>query len=127
MAARRPTTACIAAIADLKARGLSVVFYPFVMMDIAAGNALPRSVDRRGAQPAFPWRGRITCDPAPGAAGLARRARAAAGDAGRAILRIAAPGADEWSYRRFILHCAELCAGAGGVDAFLHRLGTARR
>ena len=31
----------IAAIADLKARGLGVVFYPFVMMDIPADNALP--------------------------------------------------------------------------------------
>src|SRR6195952_3945222 len=28
-------------IAELKARGLKVTFYPFVMMDIASGNALP--------------------------------------------------------------------------------------
>src|SRR5204863_4823124 len=25
----------------------------------------------------------------------------------------------EWNYRRFILHYANLCASAGGVDAFL--------
>jgi hypothetical protein len=27
------------------------------------------------------------------------------------------PAPDEWSYRRFILHYARLCADAGGVDA----------
>ena len=49
----------IAAIADLKARGLKVTLYPFLNMDVPSG----------GEQPAYPWRGRITCDPAPGLAG----------------------------------------------------------
>jgi len=46
------------AIQDLKARGFRVVLYPFVMMDIPAGNTLP---DREGntGQPVYPWRGRI--------------------------------------------------------------------
>src|SRR5690606_42084379 len=30
-------------------------------------------------------------------------------------------GPVEWSYRRFILHYAPLCAAAGGVDAFCIR------
>ena len=107
----------VAAIQDLKARGLSVVFYPFVMMDIPDGNALP---DPRGAamQPSYPWRGRITCDPAPGETGSAD-ATTAAGAQVAQFFGSAAPGAGEWSYRRFILHCAELCSVAGGVDAFL--------
>ncbi len=58
----------VAAIRDLKNRGLNVTFYPFVLMDIPAGNALD---DPYGAptQAAYPWRGRITCNPAPGRAG----------------------------------------------------------
>ena len=40
----------IRAIQDLRARGLKITFYPFVLMDV----------------PGYPWRGRITCDPAPG-------------------------------------------------------------
>ncbi|MBX9759155.1 MAG: hypothetical protein K2Y29_10300, partial [Beijerinckiaceae bacterium] len=47
----------IEAIDDLRARGLSVVFYPFVMMDIAAGNALPDPWTGASGQPAYPWRG----------------------------------------------------------------------
>src|SRR5690606_1789507 len=59
----------IRAIRDLKARGLRAVFYPFVLMDIAEGNALPDPWSGGTGQPAYPWRGRITCDPAPGRAG----------------------------------------------------------
>jgi hypothetical protein len=58
----------VRAIADLKARGLKVVLAPFVLMDIPAGNGLP---DPYGGaeQGAFPWRGVITCHPAPGEPG----------------------------------------------------------
>lgn len=52
------------AIRDLKARGYAVVFYPFLFMDVAQGNVLPNPYGGTG-QPAYPWRGRITCDPAP--------------------------------------------------------------
>ncbi len=59
----------IALIHNLKARGLEVVLYPFVMMDIPAGNALPDPQDGGATQPPYPWRGRITCAPAPGRPG----------------------------------------------------------
>ncbi|RYE75782.1 MAG: hypothetical protein EOP19_25460, partial [Hyphomicrobiales bacterium] len=48
--------AVLAAIADLKARGLSVTLYPLLLMDIPHGNPM--------GQPAYPWRGRITGDAA---------------------------------------------------------------
>jgi hypothetical protein len=63
----------VRAIADLKARGLKVVLAPFVLMDIPAGNALPDPEGGVG-QPAYPWRGLITCDPAPGRRGRPTRA-----------------------------------------------------
>ena len=44
-------------IAELKARGLKVTLYPFVMMDIPAGNALPDPWTGAAPQPAYPWRG----------------------------------------------------------------------
>lgn len=47
------------AIAMLQSRGYHVTLYPFLLMDVPPGNALP---DPYGAaeQAAFPWRGRIT-------------------------------------------------------------------
>lgn len=82
----------IRAIGDLRERGLKIVFYPFMLMDTAG----------------FPWRGRITCDP-PSAD------KTAAVDAQVQNFT----NLSEWSYRRFILHYANLCASAGGVDAFV--------
>ena len=64
--------AVIEAIAACKARGLRVTFYPFLLMDIPEGNDLPNPWSDHAAapgQPVFPWRGRITCSPAPGVAG----------------------------------------------------------
>lgn len=106
----------LAAIADMKARGLSVVFYPFVMMDVAADNALP---DPYGGprQAAYPWRGRLTCDPAPGRPGSPDASPDAAAQVA-SFFGSPQPGASEWSYRRMVLHYASLCAQAG-VDAFL--------
>ncbi len=108
----------VAAIKDLKARGLSVVLYPFVMMDIEADNALPDPWTGAASQPAYPWRGRIVCDPAPGRPATVDATPVAASQVA-AFFGSSAPGASEWSYRRFVLHCADLCAQAGGVDAFL--------
>lgn len=71
----------VQAIAELKERGFRVVLYPFVMMDIPPGNSLPNPYSDNAAtigQPAFPWRGRITCSPAPGYAGTADKTAAAA-------------------------------------------------
>lgn len=47
----------VRAIRDLKAHGISVVVYPFLFMDVPAGNALPSPYGGVG-QPAYPWRGR---------------------------------------------------------------------
>ena len=99
------------AIAELKARGLKVTLYPFVLMDVAPGNGRP---DPYGAaeQAAYPWRGRITCDPAAGQAGSPDRTPAAAAQLGAFF-----DGPD--GYRALALHYADLAAQAGGVDGFL--------
>ncbi|RLP25311.1 glycoside hydrolase/phage tail family protein [Mesorhizobium sp. YM1C-6-2] len=119
------------AIAEIKARGLKVTLYPFIMMDVPDGNVLP---DPHGnpAQPAYPWRGRITADPAPLMPGTADRT-AAAREQIEDFLGNALPGqfsassntinfsgsAGDWRFRRFVLHHAKLAQAAGGVDAFL--------
>lgn len=121
----------IRAIRDLKARGLGVTLYPFCMMDVPAGNDRPDPWTGAPSQPAFPWRGRITCSPAPGRAG-SPDGTAAAGEAAAAFFGSVAPGdfatgdgrvycakPEEWSWRRLVLHCAALAQEAGGVDAFV--------
>ena len=97
-------------IQDLKARGLRVIFYPFILMDA----------------PGKPWRGSIT---------LATDLDAAATSAVATFLGSAAPSQFvrdsvnltvdysgspvDFTFRRFILHYANLCVVAGGVDLFL--------
>lgn len=118
------------AIAELKARGYRVTLYPFLLMDVAAGNALP---DPYGAaeQSAYPWRGRITPSPAAGQFGAPDKTAAAETQIA-VFFGAAAPahfgasggapnysGPSEWSYRRFVLHYAKLASLAGGVDAFI--------
>jgi hypothetical protein len=102
-------------IGALKARGLKVTLYPFVMMDIAPGNALAHPYAPEDEQPAFPWRGAITCHPAPGVAGSPDGTAAA----DEQVDVFFTGGADDWNYRRMILHYAALAVEAGGVDAFL--------
>lgn len=109
----------VEAIRDLKARGLRVVLYPFIMMDIPAGT-LP-DPDGSGTQPENPWRGRIRAT-----AGMSVAAEVAAflGSAEPSDFAISGDsvtyaGPAEWSYRRFVLHLAHLARAAGGVDAFL--------
>lgn len=121
--------AVLAAIADLKARGLEVYLYPFLMMDIPSDNALP-DPSASGVQPAYPWRGRITCFPATGRPDSVDRTAVAHGqvDAFIGTARAAdfllsgqqvAYGGSGDGYRRFILHYAQLARAAGGVDGFL--------
>lgn len=119
------------AIAEIKGRGLKVMLYPFIMMDVPADNALPDPYGA-AAQPAYPWRGRITCDPAPGRSGTPDKTAATA-DVVAAFAGAATPGdfaegsgtidfagaADDWGYRRLVLHYAHLAVMAGGVDGFL--------
>ena len=100
----------VAAIKDLKARGLQVCLTPFILMDIPAGNTLIDPYSGSAGQAVYPWRGRITkqyatADKSPGVA-----------------TEVASFVAQ---YRNFVLHYANLCASAGGVDVFL--LGTELR
>jgi hypothetical protein len=120
----------IRAIRDLRARGLKVTFYPFIMMDIPAGNGLadPYGGDEQGA---YPWRGSLTLSVEPGRSGSPDKTSAAAteiagfvgaaapGDFAVSGDVVAYSGPNEWSFRRLILHHAKLCQAAGGVEAFL--------
>ncbi|VTZ23244.1 conserved hypothetical protein [Methylocella tundrae] len=98
-------------IRDLKARGLRVVFYPFLLMDA----------------PGFPWRGRIAYqsdDVSSGASAAAASFLGAATAAqfarDTANLTVAYSGSPtDYSFRRMILHYANLCVVGGGVDLFL--------
>jgi hypothetical protein len=120
----------VRAITDLKNRGLAVVFNPFLLMDVPEGNSLPNPYGGTG-QPAYPWRGRITASLAPGQSGTPDKTAALQAEID-AFLGAAGPddftvsgtsvvyaGPVDWGYRRMILHYANLCAAAGGVDAFL--------
>ena len=98
-------------IRDLKARGLQVVLYPFVMMDVPAGNDLPDPYGGTG-QPPYPWRGRITCDPAPGRSGSPDGTNPAATQVDRWFTRSA-------GFNRMVLHYANLAEQAGGVHGFI--------
>ncbi|MDB5510266.1 MAG: hypothetical protein JWL93_2735 [Hyphomicrobiales bacterium] len=100
-----------AAIRDLRARGLRVLFYPFVMMDIPAGNSLPDPRTGAPGQRTYPWRGELTCAAADDTAEVRQEIATCFGNV--------SPGDDEWSFRRMVLHYAGLCSRAGGVDAFL--------
>jgi hypothetical protein len=112
-----PSDASVAhLIAELKTRGFKITLYPFVMMDIPPGNALPDPWTGEASQPAYPWRGRITCDPAPGEPGSPDGTAAAATQIDD-FFGVGDP--DAWRYRRMVLHYANLAADAGGVDAFL--------
>ena len=97
-------------VRDLRARGLRVVFYPFLL----------------STAPGEPWRGRI---------GFSPDVSSAASAAVAAFLGSAAPSqftrdptnltvgysgaATDWTYRRMILHYANLMVVAGGVDLFV--------
>jgi hypothetical protein len=84
-------------------------------------------------QPAYPWRGKITCDKAPGVSGTVDGSAAAGTQVtsffGTAAVSNVPAGSDglpawtgsagNWGYRRMVLHYARLCQMAGGVDAFL--------
>ena len=121
----------ISAIADLKARGHAVTLNPFILMDVPHGNDRPNPYDPDTHQPAYPWRGRITIDPAPLVAASPDKTAAAAAQLAT-FIGTASPsdfaiignnviytGPAEWSFRRMILHYAHLAVAAGGVDAFL--------
>ena len=118
------------AITELKASGFKVGLYPFILMDVPQDSTLP---DPYGGahQASYPWRGRITCDPAPGRPGSPDKTAAATAQV-QAFFGQAQPGhfgisngdvtysgPSEWGLRRMILHYARLVTQVGGVDTFL--------
>lgn len=115
----------VAAIRDLKARGFTVTYNPFLLLDVPAGDARPDPESGTDGQPPYPWRGRIapmrSADTTPAVAadiaafvGTCRPEHfVVTGDT------VVYGGPAEWSYRRAILHQAFLAKAAGGVDAFL--------
>lgn len=106
-----------AAITDLKARGLKVTLCPFILIDVPADNTLPDPWSD-GTQPAYPWRGRISCYPGIGRPGTADRTVAAAS-------QIADFTDNSEGYRSMVNHYASLAVAAGGVDAIV--IGTEMR
>ena len=104
-------------IRDLKSRGFKVVFYPFLL----------------GTSAGFPWRGRIT---SPG--DLTQTAtndvatfmgNAAVGDFIRDQTNLTVGYSGllfDWTFRRMILHYANLCIVAGGVNLIRDRVGASR-
>jgi hypothetical protein len=118
------------AIAELKRRGLKVTLVPFVLMDIPATNSL---LDPYGGarQAAYPWRGRITCHPAPGRPGSPDKTPAISTDVNTFMgtvrpwdawvhgSGVAHAKPTEWSLSRMVIHYARLAQIAGGVDAFV--------
>jgi uncharacterized protein (TIGR02217 family) len=101
----------IRCIRDLKARGLRVVFYPFVLMT-ASGE---------------PWRGNITYNGSDISSAAITAIDNFLGSGATSQftpdttnLTVAYSGAaTDYTYRRMILHYANLCVVAGGVDLFL--------
>ncbi|WP_371169683.1 baseplate multidomain protein megatron [Aliiroseovarius sp. 2305UL8-7] len=106
-------------------------FYPFILMEQMKGNLLPDPWTGNLGQAVLPWRGRITTSFAPGhvaspdgtplatAQVAAFFGNAQPGDFAVTANGVSYTGPAGYSYRRFILHYAHLCAAAGGVDAFL--------
>ena len=97
-------------VQDLKARGLRVVFYPF-LLSTAAGE---------------PWRGRIGFAPDVSSAATSAVNAFLGGATASQFTRDAtnltvgySGAATDWTYRRMILHYANLMVVAGGVDLFV--------
>lgn len=98
-------------IRDLKARGLRVVFYPFILMTSSG----------------YPWRGRITYTGTDISSAATAAVDAFLGAATTSDFTLDTTNltvnysgsATDYTYRRMILHYAYLCVLAGGVDLFL--------
>jgi hypothetical protein len=133
--------AVVQAIKEMKARGLRVTFYPFILMDVPPGNTLPNPVQRQRRRDGPAGVPLARPDHLFARGGLCRQRRQDrhGGEPGLGLLRRASPSdfavsgetvswtgpAGDWGLRRMVLHYAHLCAAAGGVDAFL--IGTEMR
>ncbi|MFV0409544.1 MAG: glycoside hydrolase TIM-barrel-like domain-containing protein [Paracoccus sp. (in: a-proteobacteria)] len=123
--------AVIEALRAITGSGRKAIFYPFILMEQLDGNGLADPWSDAADQAIMPWRGRITAEIAPGREGSpdgtlvnAQAVKQFFGEAERHDFsiengRVVYSGPNEWSYRRFVLHYAHLCAWAGGLDAFL--------
>ena len=120
----------IESIVALRGVGKEVMFYPFLLMDQLADNVLPDPWSDTIGQSSLPWRGRVTLSKAPGRLGSPDGTSASNAEISN-FLGAALPehfsqnngsisysGPVDWGLRRFILHYANLCALAGGVDVF---------
>lgn len=120
----------VEAIRHMRDQGRRVMFYPFILMEQQQGNGLPDPWSEAEDQPHLPWRGRITLSEAPAREGSPDGTAVADAEVasfmgtvtaehftvGDGVVTYSGPG--EWSFSRFILHYAALCAAAGGVEAF---------
>jgi len=122
----------IAAIREIKARGLRVTLAPMLWLDIPASNSRVDPWTGAASQPAYAAATRITASLAPGLPGSPDLSAAMTGEIA-AFFGAATPAqflvsgetvrwngpASDRGLRRFVLHYAHLAARAGGVDAFL--------
>lgn len=120
------------AIQEIRSRGLRVAVTPIILLDIPEGNAKadPYGGEEQGA---YPHRSKITCHPAAGeestvdqTSGAATQVTAFFGTAdaedfgwNASARYVTYSGPAEWSYRRFVLHVAQVVAAAGGAEDFL--------
>ncbi len=138
MAERPPIKRSSRRSSDLKERGLEVITDAVHSDGCAGGEHAAGSVRRGRRRRAYPWRGRITCHPAPGRPGTPDKTATAAAQIA-AFVGTAAPGhfalsgktvvysgPVEWSLRRMVLHQAYLAKAAGGVIGVRHWIGVAR-
>lgn len=111
----------IEAIRDLNARGIDVLFSPFLLMDIPPHNALPLpNRTQNEVQGGYPWRGRIEPELGQVSGDVSAIFGAASpNDFETSTGSVTYIGPTEWSLRRMILHYAHLCKIAGGVESFL--------
>lgn len=122
----------IAAIREIKARGLRVTLAPILWLDIPASNSRVDPWTGAAPQPANAAATRITASLAPGLPGSPDLSAAMTAEIA-AFFGAATPGqfgisgetvrwngpASDRGLRRFVLHYAHLATRAGGVDGFL--------
>lgn len=120
----------VQALTEIKSRGMTVSFYPFILMDIPSGNGL---TDPYGGseQAHYPWRGLITISPAIGQ-GSTPDKTATAGTQITSFFGSVTTGnfsisgttvnytgsSSDWGYRRMVLHYANLVKAAGIAGSF---------
>jgi len=122
-------------VRHLRSQGIRVILYPFLLMDIQAGNSLANPYTGGSGQPVQPWRGRITTDrhrsissSTDGTSSARSHVNAffgstAAGDIYCSVnpttnaVTYGYTGPAEWRFRRHILHYARLAAAINAVDA----------